>query len=122
MILDLLLGALAVWTFSSLLVGERGPFDMFVKIRDAAGVMQADQAEAEDLNAWMNLHPGYDMPDTFAFNLAGEILSCFWCTSMWVSFGVIVVIWSGFGWLLWPFALRTLAIVIDEFINGTQNR
>lgn len=120
--------SMAVWSLSSLFVGERGPFDIFQRLRDLAGVESKTRADAIDLNAWLALHPAEDdVPDRFAFNLIGEILSCFWCTSMWVSIFVTIAyaFVSNHPWwylVLMPFALRTGALLIDEYINGTQHQ
>lgn len=68
---------LATWRVSSLLVDERGPFDIFIRLRGLVGI-ENDQDGIPTL-----------IPDGF---LPG-ILSCVWCCSVWVA-GFWVVFWS----------------------------
>lgn len=101
-ILLVALYGLAVWRLASLLVREDGPADLFLRVRNVAGV-----------------------------NRTGEItglaagLSCVWCTSVWVALGItlahgVIVAWSW--WLLLlPFALSTIAIMIDEAILSASH-
>jgi len=53
---DFLLGALATWRVSALLVREDGPYDLIARLRKAA-----------------------------ANTMAGRALECFYCTSLWVA-------------------------------------
>lgn len=93
--------ALATWRLSSMLVREKGPWNMFVRIRARAGIQHEEDGTP------------YLFPDT---TLAG-ILSCTWCLSMWVAFG-----WLGL-WLIAPllatkiaavFAISAGAILVDR--------
>lgn len=45
--------------------------------------------------------------------LAG-LLSCFWCASVWVAGGCLLVNYLGGEWLLWLLAASTVAIIVDE--------
>lgn len=123
----ILFEALVVWTLSSLLVGESGPYGLFEKIRSELGVLHPAEVDVETLGEWSHAHGDKEAPECFSFNLAGEILCCFWCTSMWVSVVVTLVcaIFLELPWWMWvfsPFAVRTVAIMIDEYINGTQQQ
>jgi hypothetical protein len=102
-LLNLSVLSLAVWRISSLFVEERGAFDIFLRIRRIAGIIH-------DSN-----HEPTEWPDKFFPNL----LSCVRCASMWVSIGLF------FFWLFTPniaiyfaipFALSTLAILIDNYV------
>lgn len=95
--------ALATWRISSLFTEERGAFDIFLRIRKLAGIEHDQHYEPTE---W---------PDKFFPNL----LSCVRCTSIWVATGLFVF------WLLTPsiaicfaipFALSTLAILIDNYV------
>ena len=95
--------SLATWRISSLFVEERGAFDIFLRIRKLAGIKHDSHYEPTE---W---------PDKFFPNL----LSCVRCTSIWISIGFFIF------WLFAPdiaiyfaipFALSTLAILIDNYV------
>ncbi len=97
--LDFLVMALAVWRVSSLLVNEQGPFDMFLRLRKAAGIIHDENKEVAVV------------PERFW----PQLLSCIWCTSMWVAiatsllyclFPMITI------YLCLPFALSAGAITV----------
>lgn len=86
---------LAVWRVSSLLVHEQGPFNVFTKIRELAGI-QHDT----DGKVWI-------IPSNFF----AQVLSCVWCVSLWVSF---VFIFEGISTVL---ALSAMAILIERAVR-----
>jgi hypothetical protein len=69
MLPDFVIGFMAVWRLSSLIVQEKGPFNIFVKIRKLAKIEHDDTGEV------------VSSPDTFW----GGLLSCVWCSSVWIS-------------------------------------
>jgi len=94
---------LATWRISSLLVDERGPRDVFAKLRYRAGIR-------------FNMHS-----EPYADTLLGEMLLCVWCTSFWVG-----LFWTLFflftpEWLYLllalPFALSAGAIWFMKFME-----
>jgi hypothetical protein len=66
--LEFVVYCLATWRISSLLVNEAGPFDVFVKIREAFGIKHNEKVP-------------YEYPDAFF----AQLLSCVWCVSVWVG-------------------------------------
>lgn len=101
---ELVIFGLTVWRISSLFVNERGPFNVFVKIRELSGLMHDERGEV------------YMIPDTL---LAG-ILSCVWCCSIWIGIG-----WAVF-WIFFPilalkiavpFAFSAVAILLETMIR-----
>jgi len=66
--LEFIVYCLATWRISSLLVNEAGPFGVFVKIRGVFGIKHKDGIP-------------YEYPETFF----AQLLSCVWCTSIWVA-------------------------------------
>ncbi len=83
---QLLLGALVVWRLTHLLHAEDGPWNLLRRFRDA-------------------VTPG----------LAGELLDCFYCLSLWIAAPVAWLLGSGLQHrlLLWP-ALSAGAILIER--------
>jgi len=64
---SLFLYALACWRLSYMLTQEAGPSDVFLRFRVWAGVDQ-------------------DVTGTiYGTSFLGDVLACFWCTSVWVA-------------------------------------
>lgn len=91
---------IAIWRIANLFVSEAGPWNIFRRIREWAGI-------GHD-----NAGVPYMIPDGFM----GQLFSCIWCFSIWVSFFVMTV------WLFYPewalklcvpFALSGGAILIE---------
>lgn len=101
--LIILLG-LATWRVSSLIVNEDGPFDLFLNIRKMAGIVHGPDGR----------------PMVIPEQFFAELLSCVWCSSIWVG-----AAWALF-WLLFPsvaisaaavFSLSTIAIILEKWLN-----
>lgn len=97
--------SLATWRMASLLTQEYGPWDMFKRLRESVGI-----EHDEDGNVEM-------VPESF---LAGA-LSCVWCCSVWVAFGLTLC------WLILPettlilaipFAIAAGAVVVERSVGG----
>lgn len=104
MLIEIAIYSLAAWRVANLLVHERGPFDMFVRIREVANIEHDED--------------GY--PFMFPDNFLADVLSCVWCTSIWIAAFFV------FTSLLFPtltlkfatiFAISAGAIMIDKYIN-----
>ena len=102
----IVLFGLATWRVSNLLVNEAGPFDMFTKIRECAGIEHLDGVPTI-------------VPDKFF----AQLLSCVWCASIWVGAGWLIM------WLVLPevaplfaalFAFSTVAILVENQISGAK--
>jgi hypothetical protein len=48
-----------------------------------------------------------------------ELLSCFWCLSVWVSFLTTILILV-FPWILIPFAISSIAIIIEKLQESDE--
>lgn len=97
--------ALATWRISALFVHDDGPFDAFKRLREAVGVEHYD-----DGSHVQNCYKGL-----------AKLLTCVWCVSVWVG------IFAVFGWaiapalaiwLMLPFALSGMAVLVEEVVNG----
>lgn len=93
MLVRLIVGALATWRLSLMLVEEAGPFDIFERVRRKAEVYYL----GED-----------GRPTTFF----GKLLSCLWCTSVWMGTGVTIVALSPVWYVLIPFAFSGFAVIV----------
>jgi hypothetical protein len=85
--LEFVVYCLATWRISSLLVNEPGPFDVFVKIREVFGIRHNEKIP-------------YEYPGTFF----AQLLSCVWCTSIWVAIFVTLA------WIFIPDILFVLSL------------
>lgn len=88
----LALGALVTWRVTHLLSVEAGPWSLFERLRGLAGT-----------------------------GMTGELLSCFYCLSLWIAAPLAVLL--GSGWkhrlLLWP-ALSAGAILLERATLGSE--
>lgn len=105
----LLVIGLATWRFSSLLANdkEEGPFDVLGKFRHFVGVR------------YTKLSPDNMKTEAYGANGFARMILCTWCNSVWI--GIIITV----AFILLPsvtlmaclpFALSTIAIVIDRVI------
>lgn len=100
----LLILGLATWRASNLLVNERGPFDVFIHLREWAGIQH-------DQDGMVTIIPDGFFPG---------VLSCVWCSSMWVG-----LFWTVFYWIIPGMALfcgvilglSSLTILLDRWIH-----
>lgn len=101
---NLIIYCMAVWRVSSLLVNETGPWKVFENIRNWAGI----------------LHDGDGRPYMFPDGFFAQMLSCVWCTSIWVALLMFVFVslsqfWAfRFGVIM---AFSTGAIILDSLIK-----
>jgi len=92
---------LACWRLSSLIVFEDGPFDIFGKLRNAAGVRYTEDTTP------------------YGTNVVSEAMTCLWCTSVWVALllGFARMVKPG-KWLVRWLSISAGAIVLDEALTA----
>ena len=102
--LTLIIAILATWRLSAMLSYEAGPFDVFISIRELAGIIHDDLGQT-------NIVP----PVFWA-----ELLDCVWCLSVWIGVVIAIVLyWNPvFVWLLLPFSLSAGAIIVERINHG----
>lgn len=98
--IDLLLGILATWRLTSLLHAEDGPFDLFARLRDWAGVRYDERSQA------------------VADSEVGKALTCFLCTSVWSA--LVVTVCQRKGSLVNVLAYSAGAILIETMRGGRE--
>jgi hypothetical protein len=96
---DYLVLSLAAWRITNLLVYEDGPWDIFGKIRDLIGVKYTSTS------------------DPYGTNVIATAFTCLWCLSPWI--GLLMMLSylltpTATFYFAVPFALSTMAIVIDK--------
>lgn len=100
-LLEFVVLALATWRISSLLVDESGPFRIFIRIREKVGI-------THDMDDNVAIIPDGFMP---------ELLSCIWCTSLWVGliWTLMYLLCNYLLYLALPFALSAVAIKFNNY-------
>lgn len=103
--MDFLILALATFRISSLIADEDGPFGLFEWARGHLGVRRDEQGNNYGTN-----------------NFAVGVV-CIWCNSIWV--GVVIMGLYIFSkqitvWMMIPFALSTVALIIDGITKLLQ--
>lgn len=76
---NLIVLILATFRLSALLVWDKGPFGVFQKIRELAGIEYVETELA---------HPLKIVPETFL----AELFDCIRCVSVWVA-GAVLLLW-----------------------------
>lgn len=92
---EFIIFSLGTWRISTILVREDGPFDVFFKLR---AMFDDKQIELFDL-----------------------LFSCVWCMSVWVATFIILSAIMNKTltlYLILPFALSAIAVILEEKING----
>lgn len=95
---DVVTTGLATWRLSSMLVNEYGPFGMFMRLRALTGIE----------------HDSSGVPIVVPTN---NVLSCIWCTSVWVA-ALLLLLPRVVSCAL---AISTVAIVVSEKAVGGSN-
>lgn len=103
-IVELLIYGAATWRIASLFVQESGPFDIFTRIRELEGIRHDDEGNI------------LATPNTFF----GELLSCIWCSSLWVAlfWGIVILVFPAVALkIAMVFAFSTIAVMIDKWLS-----
>ena len=88
----LVVGALTTWRATHLLHEEDGPWNLVVRLRDAAGS-----------------------------GMLGETMDCFYCLSLWLALPIALLVGTGWleRLMLWP-ALSAAAILLERATSDQQ--
>lgn len=105
----LLLLGLATWRLSLMIVRETGPFSIFLRMREAAGITHDENERV------------LTVPTTFL----GGVFSCIWCSSVWIGLGWMVL-WTFLPAISIPvaaiFGLSGIAVILDHAVSGQNPR
>jgi hypothetical protein len=96
---SLVIGALLTWRLLSLLVRERGPYDLFGKLRDKVGI-------------------GFDeMSQPVARNELAQAFLCMWCLSIWVGWAVALFL-APSEWVIMGLVYSAGALIVERIAHG----
>lgn len=103
-IIELIIFSLATWRLASLLTQEDGPFFLLRRLRELVGIGHDSDGVVMSI------------PESFL----GELLSCVWCSSIWIACG-----WVLFWWIAPQvalgiasiFAISTGAVIIEHCVR-----
>lgn len=93
---------LSTWRLASLFAQEEGPWSVFARLRSALGV-RFDEFSIQ-----------------YGTNLLSKGIICIWCDTIWIGFALIVVylfLGDKLLWVLAPFYLSAIAILIDKQVT-----
>lgn len=96
-------GSMLIWSITSFIVYEDGPFDIFRLFRDWLGVRR-DKLTGECTGK----------------NIFAKMVCCFKCTSFWVAIPIayLMVSTQPLAMIALILVLRTGACLVDRIING----
>ena len=99
-----IIAILATWRLSAMFSYETVPFEMFVYIRELAGIVHDDTGEI--------------VTDDGSF--FAELFTCIWCLSIWIGAFVGIVLWfyPVLVVLFLPFALSAGAVLVERLAHG----
>lgn len=110
--LTLAILTLATWRLSYLLVYEGGPWNIVGRFRKALGVAWADHTVQKQ---------GYTTYERVcsANWMLGRLLCCFYCTSVWVALGLVVLVQPGRQWwAVYALAVSGGASLLERVTNN----
>lgn len=116
--IELILSGLSSAVITALLVKENGPFELFRRLRYAAGICVIEDTEDKEHYASHTYVSEPDMNEAKTIyvsdgSLVAEILSCTMCTSFWVSALTVILPFRASAldiWLLPYFYMASVAI------------
>lgn len=97
--INLIVGALATWRLSHLLIKEDGPYDVFGRLRDAVGITYDERSRP------------------VAGSELAKIFLCFWCMSIWVGL-FITLLTAPRRWYINALAYSAVTIGIERYRHG----
>ncbi len=96
--------ALAVWRITNLFVWERGPYDIFGKIRNRLRIVRVTLPNGTELND--------------SENELGKLFSCIWCLSPYVALVLFLIRKTTIGnAFITIMALSSCTIVVDKYLE-----
>lgn len=94
---------LAAWRIAALISYERGPGDVFLRLRKALGFQHSDNGE----------------PTSWPDNFLAKLISCPWCLGLWSAVGF---------WVIWEYvsepaviimAAASVVVAVEKFNRGS---
>lgn len=100
MLLLLVLGAIATWRVTHMLLLENGPWGLFREARVRLGVVYQDDQ---------------------VLRYRHELTVCVWCLSVWVGAAFAMLVWGlpdVAMWVMLPYVFSAAAIMLERLLKG----
>lgn len=102
----LIVGGLATWRLTRLLVVEEGPFKIFYKLRTATGIEYDIDNDTDEV--FVSWHPSWNP------------LYCEWCTSLWVAI-LMYILWLHYKPAVFVLALSGVSCLLHVISERVEN-
>lgn len=89
---ELIVAALATWRITSMIIWDKGPFDLFWKTR-----------------SWAVRH-----------HQTAQLFSCPYCLSVWIG-ALVTAVMLVYWWVLIPFALSGVTVIIERALQRAES-
>lgn len=104
--LDVIVGGVATWRLTRMLLMENGPYRVFRRLRELSGVVYVDDESLE--------------VSSFKY----EITMCMWCMSVWVGLALTLLqrFVPGGRWFLLPFTYSAINSMVARQLELTKKK
>lgn len=119
----LIIGGIATWRISSIVVNENMPFRLLDKLRERVGIYNLERMSYDEKSEFIIDNPDahYYANDTLAIvesTWINELFSCVGCVSVWIGFFIsFLFLISGLlnfiSFLVFAFAFSAIAIFLE---------
>lgn len=104
MIEQAVLLGLAAWRMAALLAYERGPFNVFMRLRQVLGFTHYDSGE----------------PHIWPDNAVGRLFSCVWCLGLWTA-AAAYGLWQVEPLIVVVLAAAAVLVAVERFVRPEGN-
>lgn len=102
--MNFLILALATWRITNLFVWERGPYDIFGRLRNLLRIIRITLPDGKEIND--------------SENELGKLFSCIWCLSPYIALVLFLINTTTVGHaIVTIFALSSVTIVVDKYLE-----
>ena len=115
MIEQAVLIGLAAWRIAAMLSYERGPFDVFLRFREALGIKHDDAGEPKETRKALGIQHGE--PTEWPSNVVTEALSCVWCLGVYAA-AAMYGLWQVEPVLVMVVAAASVVVVVERWCHS----
>lgn len=125
----LILRVFIAYALAHLLVNERGPYRLLERLRELAGVVKVNDADGEQMNAYMRLTGvgiEEEWPENIAATEVGLMLLCPYCTGLWTMAIAVLLTTSQYTWFVFgeffaAYGVYALLLNLVEVLDGLES-